>query len=247
MQNAIRKIIEKSDTPSSRTFDILIQFLILIGVASFALETVPRFIVYEELFKVLEVVIIACFTMEYFLRIWVSQNRWAYITSFAGIMDSLSIIPFYLRIGDLRFLRLFRLTLIFKIFKTSRFSAGLELMGKVLKTTAPILVPFVTMAIMTAFFAATGIYFAENRAQPDVFTSIPGCMWWAIVTMTTVGYGDAFPITVLGKVFASVVMVIGICLIAVPTGLLSASFATRIDELHRMTRHRVEPVNPEND
>ena len=247
MQKTIRQLIEKNDTRSSRTFDFAIQMIILIGVVSFALETVPRFIIHAELFKVLKAVVIACFTIEYILRIYCSQNRWAYITSFVGIVDLLSIIPFYLRIGDLRFLRLFRLTLIFNVFRASRFSAGLEFMVRVLKATAPILVPFVMMAMMTSFFAATGIYFAENRAQPDVFASIPGCMWWAIVTMTTVGYGDAFPITVLGKVFASVVMVIGICLIAVPTGLLSASFATRIEELHRLNRHRVEPRNPEND
>jgi voltage-gated potassium channel len=162
------------------------------------------------------------------LRVWSAKDRWKYVRSGWGIVDFLAIAPFYLGIGDLRILRILRIFRLLRVFKLARYIESLQLMGKIFRQVAPALTRFSMIVFITILLSATGIYYAEHDAQPKVFSSVSSCLWWSVVTLTTVGYGDAYPITATGKVFASIVMLLGIGIVAVPIALLSSAFTVAL-------------------
>lgn len=211
------------------------------SVAAVALETVQSLLSsYAALFAAVEVGVVAVLTVEYLLRIWVAPERdpgcqsdpWRarlrYAVSAFGIIDLLAIVPFYanlllpLRPDWLRVLRLLRLL------KLGRYAPGLSLFVAVIRAESrPLFAALLVMAVLLVL--ESGVMFViEREAQPHVFASIPQTMWWAIVTMATVGYGDIAPITPLGKVFGGFVMILGIAMFAVPAGILATGFATEI-------------------
>lgn len=224
--------------------DIFMMTLIVLNVLAVILETVQSIDQeYHQVFYWFETFSVICFTIEYLARAWActSQKKFSkpiwgrikFLLTPMAIIDLIAIIPFYLTFLnlDMRFVRSLRLFRLFRLFKLMRYSHSLTLFGNVFRNKKEELL--ITAAIMFVLIIVTAsfIYFAEHEAQPDKFTDIPTSMWWAIVTLTTVGYGDVFPITPLGKVFAGIIAVLGIGMFALPTGILGASFVEEINKI----------------
>ena len=229
---------------SSKLFDMLLIVLIIVNVGAMMLETVPGIpaILKHEL-HVIEVVSVLIFTIEYVLRVYSCasgpnrpasqattpwQKRWAYIKSPMALVDLMAILPFYLSIFvafDLRILRVFR---VLRILKIGRYSRSMQTLITVLRNESHSLIAAISVLLLFTVIAATCIYYIEHTAQPNVFSSIPASLWWALVTLTTVGYGDAVPVTALGKVFGGLITIMGICFYALPAGILSSSYTTQM-------------------
>ncbi|WP_440765845.1 ion transporter [Natronorubrum sp. DTA7] len=218
-----------------QAIDLFIMALILLSVVTIILETVdPIAQQYGDLFQYFEVVSVAIFTLEYSLRIWsitthegysAINGRLKYATNPYMIIDLLAILPFFLGgIVDLRFLRVIRLFRVFRVFKLARYSTSIQTMGHVLKTKKPDLVISVVVTAILLVLASSSIYYVEHQAQPEEFSSIPAAFWWAVVTMTTVGYGDVTPVTQTGQLLGGVVAFLGIGLFALPASILASGF-----------------------
>ncbi len=239
----------------SRLFDYLLILLIGLNVAAMMLETVPAIAAswLSEL-RIFEAVSVAVFTVEYIARIWTSpesadfnhgeqsdtQIRLKYACSPMAIIDLVAILPFYLSMFiavDLRMLRLFRLT---RLIKLGRYSRSMQTLMEVLRSEAKTLLAAVSVLFIVMIFAATGIYYIEHTVQPEEFSSIPAAMWWSLVTLTTVGYGDVVPITPLGRVFGGLITLLGVGLYALPAGILSSSFTAQLQRRRDRFRECVE-------
>ena len=211
MMKKIRAIVEDNTTKKGKYFDYFIQLIIVLSLISFSLETLPS--TTEEFRLVLEkfeFVSIIIFSIEYVLRVLVSKKPLKYIFSFYGIIDILAILPFYLnRFLDLRFLRAFRVFRIFRALKLIRYNKALNRFNIAFKIVKEELVLFFIVILIMLFIVSAGIYSFENEAQPEIFKSVFHSGWWSIVTLTTVGYGDVYPITLGGKVFTFFVLIYG--------------------------------------
>ena len=227
MKKKIRAIVEDNTTKKGKYFDYFIQLIIVLSLISFSLETLPN--ISDEFRLVLEkfeFVSIIIFSIEYVLRVLVSKKPLKYIFSFYGIIDILAILPFYLnRFLDLRFLRAFRVFRIFRALKLIRYNKALNRFNVAFKIVKEELVLFFIVILIMLFIVSAGIYSFENEAQPEIFKSVFHSGWWSIVTLTTVGYGDVYPITLGGKVFTFFVLMIGIGVVAVPAGLVGTALS----------------------
>lgn len=223
----LQKIVEDNTTNKGRYFDYTIQLLIVLSLISFSIETLPdlqdKLRVWLQYFEVFSVIV---FSIEYLLRVWVSKRPLKYIFSFYGIIDILAILPFYL-VGflDLRFLRAFRILRIFRALKVIRYNKAIQRFGLAFKLVKEEIVLFVACTIILIFITSAGIYYFENEAQPETFKSIFHSAWWSIVTLTTVGYGDVYPITLGGRIFTFFVLMIGVGLVTVPAGLVASALS----------------------
>jgi len=215
----------------SKGFGIFVFLLIFYSVVCFSLETIPDISDSSLVFfHYSEIVVVILFTIEYLIRIHISGKKLGYILSFYGIIDLLAIIPFYLTFAiDLRSIRLFRMFRLFRIFKLARYNKALIRFSKALKDSKEELIIFSVACLVLLYISAVGIYYFEHSVQPDAFRSIIDCLWWAVSTLTTVGYGDVYPITIGGKLFTFFILIIGLGMIAVPAGILSSSL-TKIDK-----------------
>ena len=213
------------DTREGRAFSYIIYSLIVLSLITFSLETIPSLnLSYRIYLYYAEIIIVSVFSVEYLIRIYLSKNKLRFIFSFYGIVDLIAILPFYISSGvDLRTLRALRLLRIFRIFKLFKYTSAIENIKSALVSIREELIVFLIASIILLYLAATGIYYFENDAQPDNFSSIFDCLWWAVATLTTVGYGDMFPITTGGRFFTTIVVFIGLGIIAVPTGLFANS------------------------
>ena len=155
----------------------------------------------------------------------VSKKPFGYIFSFYGLIDFLAVIPYYLSSIDLRFLRAFRVFRIFRAFKLIRYNKALNRFQIAYRIVKEELMLFLVVIVILLFIVSAGIYFFENQAQPDVFKSIFHSSWWSIVTLTTVGYGDVYPITLGGKIFTFFVLIIGVGVVTVPAGLVATALS----------------------
>ena len=175
---------------------------------------------------VFETISVATFTVEYVVRLWMARRRVRYILSPLALIDLAAILPFYLPfLGvDLRFARALRLLRLFRMAKVTRYVRALDVFGEVARAKREELVIAVSVMAILLVCASSVIYFAEHDAQPQVFSSIPASMWWSAATLTTVGYGDVYPVTPLGRLVAAVVAVLGIGFFALPTAILGAGF-----------------------
>ena len=227
----LKSIILKNDTKGGRIFDLCIQFLIVLSVVCFSIETLPDLDDSTiKVLKILEVIVVILFTVEYLLRIVLSEKRFKFIFSFYGIIDLAAILPFYLATGlDFRSVRALRLLRVFRILKLVKYSAAINRFVQALKSIKRELIMFFAMTLIMIYLAGAGIYFFENSAQPEAFTSIFDSLWWAIVTLTTVGYGDIYPITVGGKIFTFFILIIGLGIVAIPTGLFASALTKTKD------------------
>jgi len=221
----LKNIIESQESRVGYFFDIFIQVLIILSLISFSFETISGLGEGTKKFlQMFELVSIVIFTTEYLLRIYVSDKKLSYIFSFYGFIDFIAIAPFYLSGAiDLRSLRVVRLLRILRLFKLFRFNESLLLLQKAFIIVKREMIIFSFIALILLYISSVGIYFFENPVQPDEFSSIFACMWWAVSTMTTVGYGDIVPITIGGKIFTSFISFIGIGVVSIPTALLASS------------------------
>ena len=221
----LRQIVETDDTAAGRAFDIVIQALIIISLISFSIETLPNLSPASKLIlQQIEIFTVAVFTIEYVLRLIVAKRKLSYIFSFYGIVDLIAILPFYVARGiDLRSLRIVRLMRLARVFKFVRYSKALQHYKKAFALIRGELALFLLAALFVIYIAAVGIYYCENEAQPETFRSVFHCLWWAVATLTTVGYGDVYPITVGGKLFTFFILFIGLGIVAVPAGLFASA------------------------
>jgi len=224
---SLKRLIEDNDTLYGRIFDIFIQFLILVSIVTFSIETIPTISSESgRILRIIEVVTVSIFTVEYLLRIIVSDNKFKFIFSFFGIIDLLAILPFYISTGiDLRSLRALRLLRLTRILKLIRYSKAAQRFHIALRIAKEELVLFIFLALILIFFAAVGIYYFEREVQPDAFSSVFQSLWWAVITLTTVGYGDVYPITIGGRIFTFFVLIIGLGFLAIPTGLITSAMS----------------------
>ena len=224
--------------------------LVLYSVICFAIETLPGLSAGTIAFlHWSEAVVVFIFTAEYLYRIYVAENRLKFIFSFYGIIDLLAILPFYLAtMLDLRSLRLLRFLRLFRILKLVRYNSALHRFAKALLLAKEELFIFISAIFILLYLSAVGIYYFEHSAQPDKYASIFDAMWWAVVTLTTVGYGDIYPITLAGRVFTFVILMLGLGLVAVPTGIVASALSiVRYEEeveVHSLSADRADETSP---
>lgn len=223
----VKRIVEETDTSRGKVFDFFFQALIVFSLVTFSIETLPELPPPVQSFLYwAEVVTIILFTIEYALRLAVASKPLCFATSFFGIIDLLAIAPFYLSLGvDLRSVRAFRLLRLFRALKLVRYSRAIRRFRIALSIAKEELVLFGATSAIVLYLAAVGIYFFEHEAQPDVFTSVFHSLWWAVATLTTVGYGDIYPVTAGGKCFTFLVLVVGLGVVAVPAGLVASALS----------------------
>ena len=230
---SIKDIVQRSDTAPGRAFDYAIIFLIIFSLITFPIDTLPDLSPsVKRALGISEVVVTVLFTIEYCLRILTAPKKFGYIFSFYGIIDLIAILPFYLSLGvDLRSVRVFRLLRVLRLAKIVQYSAVMARFGKAIALSkGEFLVFFFTMVILL-YISAVGIYYFEHNAQPEIFRSVFHSLWWAVTTLTTVGYGDAYPVTIGGKLFTFCILMCGMGIVAVPAGLIAAALSkVRQDE-----------------
>lgn len=245
MRRNIFRIISADDEGylPSKIFDIVIMLLIIQSIISVILSTfigVPLWI--TKINEKMEIISVVIFTGEYILRIWTAdlyytdmgkiKSRIKYIFSFMALVDLIAILPFYLPFVtniDLRALRTLRLIRMVRIFKLGRYIAALHIITNVLNKKKEQLISSLFVVGVLMIISSILMYYFEHDAQPDVFQNAFSGLWWAIATLTTVGYGDIYPITLAGKVISAFIALLGIGLVAVPTGIISAGFSEEIE------------------
>lgn len=245
IKNKIYNIIRDDDenNTASNIFDSVIISLIIINVIMVIADTfkLPSFV--QNIFYYIELVSVVIFSIEYILRIYTSdlmfpnmsstKARFKYAFSFMALVDLFAILPFYLPFLipiDLRVLRILRIIRLLRVFKVNRYTHALSAIGNVFKRKKSQLLSSIFIVVLLMIIASVLMYSVENEAQPEAFSNAFTSLWWAVATLTTVGYGDIYPITVLGKLLSGIIALLGIGLVAVPTGIISAGFMEQIEE-----------------
>jgi voltage-gated potassium channel len=235
--------------------DMFLIALILANVVAIVLGSVSSiYAVYRDLLYAFEVISIIIFTVEYVARVWSCvdghnhayrgglKGRLRYMVTPLAIIDLLAILPFYLTLFfaiDLRFLRIFRL---FRILKLTRYSGALAALLAVLQEESKTFYAAFFVLVLLLLLSSCGIYLIEHNVQPEAFGSIPAAMWWAITTLTTVGYGDVTPVTPMGKLFGGFITLIGTGMVALPAGIIAAGFSKQMRRRREEYNEFVEQV-----
>lgn len=245
---------DEHDTLVSRSVDYFLIFLIMANVTAVIAESVDQwYYPYQEYFTLFENFSIVVFSIEYLLRLWsvaeakpdntTWQQRWEWLKSPSALIDLIAIAPAFLNFFvtiDLRFLRILRL---FRILKLTRYFASMRILLVVISKEKGSFQAVIFILIIMIVTASSGIYLVENHAQPEEFESIPKAMWWAVVTLTTVGYGDVTPITNAGKILGAIITILGVGLAALPAGILATGLANELaqrrDELEQDFRQQL--------
>lgn len=228
---AVREALEGTSPVVGRKVVLALQGLIVLSVLSIGIETLPGLRPgVSRALAALETVTIIVFTAEYLVRLVVTPRPLRYVFSFWGLIDLLAILPYYLLTGvDLRSLRAFRLLRLFRLFKLTRYTAAADRLAVALRGVVGELALFTCVALVITYICALCIYYFEHDAQPEAFASVFHAMWWAAVTLTTVGYGDVVPVTAGGRIFTVLLLFVAVGVVAVPTGLVAAAL-TRLRE-----------------
>ena len=223
-----RALLDGEDPVYGRVVAFALQGLIVLSAISVAIETVPGLPDWlSRVLAVEEQVILLIFSIEYLLRLWSSERPQAYAVSFFGIIDLAAILPSLLLAGtDLRSVRVLRLLRLVRLLKLTRYMAAADRLAAAFRSIRDDLLMFTLVSALVLYLCAAGIWVFEHEAQPDAFASIPHSLWWAIATLSTVGYGDVYPVTALGKMFTGIVLLIGLGVVAVPAGLLASALST---------------------
>jgi voltage-gated potassium channel len=245
--------VEESDVGLERSVNIALLALIVVNVLAVILETVRSLKVrYDVVFDAIEAVSIGVFTVEYLLRVWSCtvnpefrkpvSGRIRFVLSPLALIDLAAIVPAYLPgdvFLDLRYARIVRLIRMLRLLKVSRYSKTVRLFGNVVRSKKADLGLIGLLLVLLLVIASSSMYFIEHSTQPETFSSIPAAMWWAIQTLTTVGYGDILPQTPPGKLVGSLIALIGIGFFALPAGVLSTAFAEELAKMKapRACRH----------
>ena len=222
---ALPQILVSRETRAGRTFELCVQLLIALSVITFCIETLPDLDpTAQAVLAWVELVTVLIFTAEYVLRVAAARNKLGFIFSFYGLIDLAAILPFFLTPAlDLRSLRVARMLRLFRILKLARYNTALVRLRDAFLRIREELVIYLCATAMLIFVASVGIYYFETEAQPEHFASVFHAMWWAVVTLTTVGYGDVYPVTLGGRMFTAFLLMTGVGVIAVPSGLFAAS------------------------
>ncbi|PLX02943.1 MAG: ion transporter [Marinilabiliales bacterium] len=236
LKEKLHDIVFEADTREGKIFDVVILILILLSILLVMLESVKEIeIHFDRLFYFLEWIITIVFTIEYILRIIITRRPIKYIFSFYGIIDLLAVAPTYMGlilsgVGGLVVIRAMRLLRVFRIFKLTRYTNEARNIMLALRASKAKLLVFLFSVLTIVTIIGTLMYLIEGSSSG--FTSIPRSMYWAIVTLTTVGYGDIAPQTAFGQLLSSFVMILGYAIIAVPTGIVSV-------EISRLKKHQI--------
>jgi voltage-gated potassium channel len=242
----IRQIIEGNDRKLSPIFDITIQVLIVFSIIIFSLGTLPNLTpLWQNIINYVDILFYSIFAIEYFLRIYVSDKRLKYIFSFFGIVDLLAILPFlFARQFDLRAIRALRVFRLTRVLKISRYDESLKTFAIAIKIIKPEITLFYIITSIFLFLSATGIYYFEHAVQPIEFASVFHSLWWAIITITTVGYGDVYPITIGGRIFTFAILLLSLAIITVPTGLIASALSKarnmEIEQKEKESKNKVD-------
>lgn len=247
LKRTVYEIIEEAapGNRASEIFDVFLIALIFLNVVALILGTVEEiYQVSPRAFYLFEFTSVAIFTVEYLLRVWSCTEdpkyagpvwgRLRFALSPLALIDLLAILPVYfvffvnLHGLDLRFLRVVRL--LARIVRLSRYFSSLRTLGRVVHTKRGELIAVISVLLLLLVMTSSLMYFAEHEAQPEEFASIPKAMWWSIITLTTVGYGDVFPVTAAGRLLAGVIAIVGIGLFALPAGILGSGFMEELDK-----------------
>ena len=232
-RHKIHEIIFEADTFYGKLFDIVLLITIVSSVVAVMLESIDSIHQqYGDILRIFEWIVTILFTIEYFLRIYAVNKPLKYIFSFMGIIDLLAIIPTYLififpAAHFLTVVRSIRLIRVFRVFKLSHYLRGAHTMQIALRSSRPKIIVFLLSVMILVIVLGTLMYIIEGTYGTIGFNNIPNSIYWAIVTLTTVGYGTVTPITVFGKIVASFIMILGYGIIAVPTGIVTSEFARR--------------------
>ncbi len=222
----LHEVIFEADTPMGKLFDVILLITILLSVGVVMLESVPEIgLEFAKSLRIAEYVFTVLFTIEYVLRLISVKKTWKYVFSFYGIVDLLSILPTFMElllpgVGSIRVIRILRLLRVFRVLKLVGFLREAGVLRMALWASRRKILVFMGAVLVLVTIMGTLVYLVEDSAAG--FTSIPRSVYWAIVTVTTVGYGDIAPVTVLGQTLASIIMLIGYAIIAIPTGIIGA-------------------------
>ncbi|WMI67090.1 ion transporter [Aestuariibaculum sp. YM273] len=224
-------MVELNNSKRSKFFALFIQLLILISIIIFSIETIPDLNPHtRKVLHYIDLIIVIIFTIEYILRIYLARHKLRFVFSLLGLIDLMAILPFYISIGvDLRALRALRFLSIFRIFKLIRYNRAIHHFVRAIRSAKEEILLFIFVTLILIFFSAVGIYYFEHEAQPEYFSSVFESLWWAVITLTTVGYGDVYPITVGGRVFTFFILMIGLGIIAIPTAIISSALTKSMD------------------
>lgn len=249
VQRAYEILEGTTDDKLAKGFQIFIIALISLNVLFVVIETEESVLdEYGYLFTPFEVFSVIIFTAEYTGRIIVCKlnpkyenRRYARLRLvFTPMMlvDLAAILPFFLPfvVTDLRFIRIIRLLRLFRLFKLARYSDPMQTLGEVFKSRAGDLAVAFFILFIVLIFASSLMYYAENDAQPEIFSSIPASMWWGVITLTTIGYGDAYPVTIIGKIVGGAVAILGIAVYAIPTGIMASAFTEELRKKRQKKR-----------
>lgn len=228
----LKRSLSDSDNNYEKLFSFVLQFLIILSLVTFTIDTLPD--LSEETrrtLRVIEIITVVIFTLEYVFRVFAAEKKLKFIFSFYGLVDLLAVLPFYISSGlDLRAVRVFRLLRLVRIFKLFRYSQAINRFHRALLIAKEELILFGFVALIVLYLSAVGIYYFESEAQPEQFKSVIHSLWWALTTLTTVGYGDMFPITAGGRFFTFLVLMVGLGIVAVPTGLIASALSQAREE-----------------
>lgn len=259
LQQRIYKILESSDSNDllSRLDDWGVTLLVILDVSTFIVETSKTITFEFNIFlSNIELISVFCFTVLYILQIWACTSdskydhffwgRWKYATTPLAIIDLLAILPFYLLLifphdrliestDSFRLLRLLKLI---------RYSESLQTVARVIGAKKDELLMTLSTVLILLIFASSVMFYAENESQPETFSSIPAAMWWGVVTLTTVGYGDVYPVTPIGKLFGAGLAFIGIALFALPAGIIASGFSEEIQRRKESESNKLTSTTP---
>ncbi len=216
---------------------IFMVIIICLSSISLVLTTEPT--IYKKFYHVIfgiEFFASIIFLLEYIIRIYKAENKVLYIFSIMGMIDLFSFLPFFMLFLKLSTNSFILLLQLLRLIKLTRYSHAFNLLAAVLKDEADSLLLSIMLMFIIVIFASVGIYYFEHQVQPDVFGSIPRAMWWAIVTLTTVGYGDVTPVTAQGKIFATLITIAGVGLVSLPAGIIASGFTEQL----RLRREKFE-------
>ena len=256
IRKRVYQIIEKAEDgdTASAVFDWFLIILISLNILAVILSSFNNINDrYNNFFIIFEHISVLIFTVEYLLRIWTApckflpSTKWLvffpylrFIFSFMGIVDLCAILPYYLPFAviDLRVLRILRLIRLLRIFKLTRYNKSFDLIGRVFKNEKDKIFMTIFIVGILLLLAASIMYAVENAVQPDAFPNILATLWWAVVTLTTVGYGDVYPVTVIGKLLSGIISILGIILIALPSGIISSGFIIEYEKEKSLLKNK---------
>lgn len=242
----IIQIGQKGDLVS-RFFDMFIVAVIIANIAVLFLETFDELVEYTSIFRIIEIITISIFAIEYLLRIWTAEYLYPdktkgkailrFLVSFDGIVDLCTILPFFFLSGFVA-LRMLRVVRILHLFRINAYYDSINVITSVLSEKKNQLISSIFIILVLMMASSLCMYSAEHEVQPEVFNNAFSGMWWSISTMLTIGYGDIYPITPLGQLMAIIIAFLGVGVVAIPTGIISAGFVERYTQIQNQNKPR---------